>query len=614
MSADRSLVIAVLALTAYGALQPAAAQTVAKPAVEANAAADTKAAEAAKAFAAGTKAFESGRTDAAVAALSTAIMSGGLKNPELAKAFFYRGVAQRTQKKPGAALSDLNAAVWLRDGLSATDKAVAEDHRQALFREIAEKSGAPTSVAAAPVANPVPAVVPAPAAATVEPAPPPAVAEPQTPSAPTWPWSAAAPAPPAAEPAKEVPPIPRAQEFVSTAPPAVEKPLPWATATDAAKAQPVPEPEPPSAATAAAAASTAAAPMLLDTIVEPVASVAAVERGTIAPVHAEPAPPEKPLPWASASVAPANSEPQPWATDAKPVQTSSAAAAVAVPPQPTVPEAAAPRTAEAVASTPVSMPAADPAPITESVGNAASAASETLAGAGQAATQFIGSLFGGSSSAPTQVAEANTAPPQSASQADAVNGDSGAQPMPRTWPTETNAATQAARVETAAISKPVEVAVREEAPAWTSQTGATPAASNPPPLATARPMPAPSDSAKAAASTASAANVIAANSAPEAVVPPSAVLPGPYRLQIAAENTREEAEQTLARLVAKHRPSLKGLEPVIEEPQTGNVLFGSMGAAYRVSLGPYVTSVEPGRLCNILQPHGFDCRVVAVTP
>ena len=614
MFADRSLVIAVLALTAYGVLQPAAAQTVAKPAVEANAAADTKAAEAAKAFAAGTKAFESGRTDAAVAALSTAIMSGGLKNPELAKAFFYRGVAQRTQKKPGAALSDLNAAVWLRDGLSATDKAVAEDHRQALFREIAERSGAPTSVAAAPAANPVPAVTPAPAAA-VEPASPPAVAE-QTPSTPTWPWSAAAPAPPAAvpaaEPAKEAPPIPRAQEFVNTTPPAVEKPLPWTTATDAAKPQPVPEP--PSAATAAAV-STAAAPMLLDTIVEPVASVAAVERGNIAPVHAEPAPPEKPLPWASASVAPANSEPQPWATDAKPVQTSSAAPAVAVPPQPVAPEAAAPRTAEPVASMPVSMPAADPVPITESVGNAASAASDTLAGAGEAATQFIGSLFGGSSSAPSEAAEANTAPPQSAPQADAVNGDSGAQTMPRAWPTETNAATQAARVETAAISKPVEVAVREEAPAWSSQTRATPAAaSNPPPLATAQPMSAPPDSGKATASTASAANVAAANSAPEAGVPPSAVLPGPYRLQIAAENTREDAEQTLARLVAKHRPSLKGLEPVIEEPQTGNVLFGSMGAAYRVSLGPYVTSVEPGRLCNILQPHGFDCRVVAVTP
>jgi hypothetical protein len=353
--------------------------------------------------------------------------------------------------------------------------------------------------------------------------------------------------------------------------------------------------------------------MLLDTIVEPVASVAAVERGNIAPLHAEPAPPEKPLPWAS--VAPANSEPQPWATDAKPVQTSSAAPAVAVAPQPEVPQAAAPRTAEPVASTPASVPAADPVPVAESMGNAASAVSDTLTGAGQAATQFIGSLFGGSSSAPSQVAAANTAPPQSAPRVDAANGTSVEETTPRAWPTETNAATPAARVETAAISKPVEVAVREEVPAWNSQTRATPAAaSNPPPLATTQPMPAPPASGKAAASTASAPQVSAVNSAPDVGGPQAAVLPGPYRLQIAAENTREEAEQTLARLVAKHRPSLRGLEPVIEEPQTGNVLFGSMGAAYRVSLGPYVTSVEPGRLCNILQPHGFDCRVVAVTP
>jgi len=49
---------------------------------------------------------------------------GGLNNPNLAKAMFYRGVAYRKQKMPAAALSDLNAAVWLRDGLSATDKAV----------------------------------------------------------------------------------------------------------------------------------------------------------------------------------------------------------------------------------------------------------------------------------------------------------------------------------------------------------------------------------------------------------------------------------------------------------------------------------------------------------
>jgi hypothetical protein len=44
------------------------------------------------------------------------------------------------------------------------------------------------------------------------------------------------------------------------------------------------------------------------------------------------------------------------------------------------------------------------------------------------------------------------------------------------------------------------------------------------------------------------------------------------------------------------------------------VLFGSMSAAYRVSIGPYANQIEPGRLCNILKPHDFDCRVVAVAP
>jgi hypothetical protein len=85
-------------------------------------------------------------------------------------------------------------------------------------------------------------------------------------------------------------------------------------------------------------------------------------------------------------------------------------------------------------------------------------------------------------------------------------------------------------------------------------------------------------------------------------------------MHIAAENSRADAEQTLSRLLSAHKPSLRGLEPVIEEPATGGVLFGSMGAAYRVSVGPYSSSMEPGRLCNILKPHGFDCRVVAIAP
>ncbi len=54
-----------------------------------------------KAFAAGTKAFEGGKTEAAVTALSVAISTGGLKNPELAKAMFYRGVALSHAEEAG---------------------------------------------------------------------------------------------------------------------------------------------------------------------------------------------------------------------------------------------------------------------------------------------------------------------------------------------------------------------------------------------------------------------------------------------------------------------------------------------------------------------------------
>lgn len=154
MAHVRSTIVVLLALVASAASLPALAQSVAAKPKTAAASAETKAAEAAKAYAAGLKAFENGKTGAAITALSAAIASGGLTNADLAKAMFYRGVAQRTEKKPAAALSDLNAAVWLRDGLSATDKAVAEDHRQALLREVGGTGGAAPVAANAPAAAP----------------------------------------------------------------------------------------------------------------------------------------------------------------------------------------------------------------------------------------------------------------------------------------------------------------------------------------------------------------------------------------------------------------------------------------------------------------------------
>ncbi len=528
----RAIGLIFVLAAALGAM-PSAAQTVGKP--DASVKVPDKTVAATKAFEAGQKAFEAGKTDAAVTALSAAIGSGGVTNAQLAKALFYRGVALRGQKKPGAALSDLNAAVWLRDGLSATDKAVAEDHRQALLREVAAANGTP----AAPV--PTAALTQAPIAA------PPAVETSPSPVA----QSTAAPLP---EPAASSP-----------TPPAVIPPsehsgaLPWTLPAAPVQASP-----PPVAADAQPAA--AAAP---DTIAEPVASIAPVDRATIATVEAEPAPMSKPLPWQMAETEATAPRPEQSSTWAAPTVTASPAPKEA----PTAPaaalepsEPAATNTLQqpvaALSSTPVdALPALPPA-----IANVPSA----LADAGKAAGAALTKFFGGAPASPP------------------VNTPLGVAAVAEAPPA-------IAPIETASVDPGPSVAARAataDAPAalWSSQTTGTAVPVTPVAVAAAEPAPA----------------VDAA--------PSIAVLPGPYRLQIAAENSREAADQIMARLILQHGQSLRGLQPVVEEPQTAGVLFGSMSAAYRVSIGPYANQIEPGRLCNILKPHDFDCRVVAVAP
>ncbi len=549
MAGFRSIVLFAGALMALTAGLPATAQTIAKPNAAAKPA-DSKAADAAKAFAAGTGAFESGKINDAVAALSSAIATGALKNPELAKALFYRGVAQRQQKKPGAALSDLNAAVWLRDGLSATDKSVAEDHRQALLREVAGvNAAAPVQSAvaapeAAAVASPeVPEAAASPPAGAVADAAPPTGTEPPKAEAPL-PWAtAAAAADPVTVAAPESPsevsaPAPVAAEAapVADAPPVAstvsEEPMPWAAA---APAEPSPEPS------AALVAPSQSVTEDSDTVAGPVAVPAVVERAAISSVDGEPAPPEKPLPWQTAAAAPPASEaPLPWG-EARPVPPAVAEAA----PVPATTAAPPAEPVAAFASTEdtggVALPGAP---------NVIAAAPAALADAGKAAGAFIGTLFAGGQTTPA-AAEAEPAAVEVAAVAPVAT------PEPvEPAPIETRSI-ETASIRTSDASPPVEV---------------------------------------------------------QAVPPPLPTLPGPYRLQIGAENTRAGAETTLSRLIAGHGRSLQGREPVIEEPATGNVLFGSMAAAYRVSIGPYTHAAEASRLCNILQPHGFECRVVGVTP
>jgi tetratricopeptide (TPR) repeat protein len=138
------------ALAAIGA-GAALAQDVApdaKPAVKAEAEKKKKDNSATlKAYDAGARAFEQGKLDQAVKSLSAALSAGGLPSQQMAKALYYRGTAYRKQGKPAQAISDLTTAVWLKNGLSDADRALAIDQRQGAYREAGLGDTAPPVVA-----------------------------------------------------------------------------------------------------------------------------------------------------------------------------------------------------------------------------------------------------------------------------------------------------------------------------------------------------------------------------------------------------------------------------------------------------------------------------------
>ena len=110
---------------------PQAPQSAPAPASEAAQEADQKkqaAAAARQAYDAGLKAFANGKYQPAVDQLSAAVKGGGLSSAEIAKALYTRGAAYKKQNKPGLAISDLTSALWLKNGLTGTDrqKATAE--------------------------------------------------------------------------------------------------------------------------------------------------------------------------------------------------------------------------------------------------------------------------------------------------------------------------------------------------------------------------------------------------------------------------------------------------------------------------------------------------------
>lgn len=105
-----------------------------------------------RAYEAGIKAFEAGKTDPAVKSLSTALQTGGLPSEQMAKALYYRGMSYRKQDKSAQAIADLTSAIWLKNGLTGRERSDATENRAAAYREagISEGGGALPWVAAAP--------------------------------------------------------------------------------------------------------------------------------------------------------------------------------------------------------------------------------------------------------------------------------------------------------------------------------------------------------------------------------------------------------------------------------------------------------------------------------
>jgi cell division septation protein DedD len=91
--------------------------------------------EAQRAIEGALKLLENGKADQAVQTLTNTISGGNLPPAMMAKAMLYRGMAYRQQQKPAQAISDITGALWLKGGLSPTDRTNAQQQRAAAYQE-----------------------------------------------------------------------------------------------------------------------------------------------------------------------------------------------------------------------------------------------------------------------------------------------------------------------------------------------------------------------------------------------------------------------------------------------------------------------------------------------
>jgi hypothetical protein len=106
--------------------------------------------EAQRAIDAALKLVEAGKSEPAVQAFTATLAGGNLPAGIMAKALLYRGIAYRQQQKPAQAIADLTSALWLKGGLSETDRADALRQRASAYQEAGLSESGQATVAAVP--------------------------------------------------------------------------------------------------------------------------------------------------------------------------------------------------------------------------------------------------------------------------------------------------------------------------------------------------------------------------------------------------------------------------------------------------------------------------------
>ena len=92
-------------------------------------------ADAEKEIEAGIVSLQAGKIAIAVQRFSAALSGGSLPGTLMARALYHRGVAFRRWGKPVQAISDLTSALWIKNGLGASDREDALAMRAAAYRD-----------------------------------------------------------------------------------------------------------------------------------------------------------------------------------------------------------------------------------------------------------------------------------------------------------------------------------------------------------------------------------------------------------------------------------------------------------------------------------------------